>query len=74
MVSTDTTFLALAMAIVKVDRVGLLVVVMKTVVQDSTDGVSRIDKIALDGSEKIWIGTQTGIKLILTSSHKIVEN
>ena len=53
MVSTDTTFLALAMAIVKVDRVGLLVVVMKTVVQDSTDGVSRIDKIALDGSEKI---------------------
>ena len=52
MVSTDTTFLALAMATVKVDRVGLLVVVMKTVVQDSTDGVSRINKIALDGSKK----------------------
>ena len=53
MVSTDTTFCALPMAIVKVDKAGLLVVVMKTLVQEATDGVSRIEKIALDGSEKI---------------------
>ena len=50
MVSTDTTFWALAMAIVRVDRVGLLVLV-KTVVQDTTDGVSRIYMITLDGSK-----------------------
>ena len=53
MVSTDTTLWASAMAIVNVERVGSLVVVMTTVVQEATDGVSRIDKIALDGSEKI---------------------
>ena len=74
MVSTDTTFSASAMAIVNFDRVGLLVVVMKTVVQDSTVGVSRIDKIAFVGSKKIRINTQTGTELILTSSYKIVEN
>ena len=39
------------MAIVRVEKVGLLVVEMKTVEQDATDGVSRIDKIALTGSE-----------------------
>ena len=52
MVSTDTTFWASAMAIVNVERVGSLVVVMTTIVQEATDGVSRIDKIALDGSEE----------------------
>ena len=52
MASTDTTFWAFAMSIVKVDMVGLPAVVMMTVEQDVTDGVSRIDRIALDESKK----------------------